>query len=75
MFRSHIDFFAVLAIAAGLAAASKIHAIPAPSFVDAIRIEAPAGALDCPVLSAVVARIGERIHSQIGAQIRANLDR
>ncbi len=72
MFRSHIDFFAVLAIAAGLAAASHLHALPAPAIADAIRIEAPAAPLvDCPVLSMVLSRIRE----QVRVGVTVNLDR
>ncbi len=75
MFRSHIDFFAVLAIAAGLAATSKIHTIPAASFMNAIRMETPAGTSECPVLSTVLAHISERIRSQVGVRIGFQFDR
>jgi hypothetical protein len=75
MFRSHVDLFAVLAIAAGLTIASRIHSLPAPAIANAIQVEAPEGAVDCPLMGAVLAKISERVHSQIAAHIRADFDR
>lgn len=57
MFRSHVDFFAILAITLGLITFSRIPRVTIPILSDAVRLESPANAGVCPLASSVAAHI------------------